>query len=126
MNQIIGAITALSLSAKTPQITLTTLLGTVKSVNVTSQTQFRLNGRRVGKDYFTPGWTDYKKRVYYNTYDVTDMLARDNVIAAVLGDGWYAGYYAFDQRRGIYGKDPRLLVQLDIEYEPDALTVVVP
>ena len=30
-----------------------------------------LNGQRVSDDYFTPGWTDYNKRVYYRTYDVT-------------------------------------------------------
>ena len=33
-----------------------------------------INGRPVGNDYFTPGWTDYKKRVYYQTYDVTELL----------------------------------------------------
>jgi len=36
--------------------------------------EMRLNGERVGNDYFTPGWTDYDTRVYYNTYDVTPML----------------------------------------------------
>ena len=38
--------------------------------------ELHLNGERVGKDYFTPGWTDYKKRVYYNTYDVTNLSSR--------------------------------------------------
>ncbi|MFV2070958.1 MAG: alpha-L-rhamnosidase N-terminal domain-containing protein, partial [Pirellulales bacterium] len=33
--------------------------------------QLHLNGRPVGDDYFTPGWTDYDQRVYYQTYDVT-------------------------------------------------------
>ncbi len=88
--------------------------------------ELRLNGNRVGADYFTPGWTDYKKRVYYNTYDVTKMLRQgDNAVGAVLGDGWYAGYYAFDQRRQIYGKDPRLLVQLEVEFDDNSKQLVV-
>jgi alpha-L-rhamnosidase len=33
-----------------------------------------LNGRRVSDDYFTPGWTDYSKRVYYRTWDVTKLV----------------------------------------------------
>ncbi|MGE5327167.1 MAG: alpha-L-rhamnosidase N-terminal domain-containing protein, partial [Deltaproteobacteria bacterium] len=33
-----------------------------------------LNGKRVSDDYFTPGWTDYTKRVYYRAYDVTSSL----------------------------------------------------
>ena len=31
-------------------------------------------GKPVGNDFYMPGWTDYKKRVYYNTYDVTALV----------------------------------------------------
>ena len=79
--------------------------------------ELHLNGKRVGEDYFTPGWTDYRRRVDYNTYDVTAMLLPGkNVIGAMLGDGWFSGYYAWGQRRDLYGNKPRLMVQLDIEY----------
>jgi alpha-L-rhamnosidase len=33
-----------------------------------------LNGKKVGNDYFTPGWTSYHKRLQYQTYDVTSLL----------------------------------------------------
>ncbi|MCK5573151.1 MAG: alpha-L-rhamnosidase N-terminal domain-containing protein, partial [Bacteroidetes bacterium] len=48
-----------------------------------------VNGRRVSDDRFTPGWTDYLTRLYYRTYDVTDML-RDgaNTWGGILADGW--------------------------------------
>ena len=36
--------------------------------------EMHLNGKRVGDEYFMPGWTDYRKRIYYRTYDVTSML----------------------------------------------------
>ena len=50
--------------------------------------EMHINGQRVGNDYFTPGWTDYNKRVYYNTYDVTDMInAGANAIGGILAEG---------------------------------------
>ncbi|MDR3471495.1 MAG: family 78 glycoside hydrolase catalytic domain [Devosia sp.] len=48
-----------------------------------------INGKRVGHDQLTPGWTCYKERLSYQTYDVTDLLqAGDNTIDIWLGDGW--------------------------------------
>jgi alpha-L-rhamnosidase len=87
--------------------------------------ELHINGKRVGKDYFTPGWTDYTKRVYYQTYDVTDMLTPSgNAIGAILADGWYAGYIGFGKKREHYGSEPRLLVQLEIEYTDGTRQVV--
>ena len=52
-----------------------------------------LNGKKVGEDLLTPGWTDYNKRIYYKTYDVSNQLKDGkNTIGAILGDGWYSGY----------------------------------
>ena len=79
-----------------------------------------LNGRKVGDDVLSPGWTDYSKRIQYQTYDVTEMLAEgQNALGGILGDGWYAGFVGMDpKRRGAhYGTRPQLLVQLDVEYE---------
>ena len=77
-----------------------------------------LNGRRVGGVELAPGWTDYRKRVYYHTYDATDLVrGGENVIGTVLADGWYAGYVGFGGRREIYGDKPRLMAQLEIEYD---------
>ncbi len=60
----------------------------------------RLNGQRVGDAFLTPGWTDYGQRVLYQTYDVTGLLrGGENVLGAVLGDGWYAGFVGFDAKR---------------------------
>lgn len=85
--------------------------------------ELRINGQRVGEDQLAPGWTDYAKRIPSHTYDVTDLVrAGDNAVAAILADGWYAGYIGFrlllghDRPRGYYGERPRLLAQLEIEY----------
>ncbi|RKY11581.1 MAG: alpha-L-rhamnosidase [Planctomycetota bacterium] len=87
--------------------------------------EMHINGHRVGKDYFTPGWTDYDKRIYYNTYDVTGMLRRtDNTIGAIVADGWYSGYIGWGKKRDHYGKQPRLLAQLYLEYTDGSTEVI--
>lgn len=84
-----------------------------------------INGQKVGDDYFAPGWTDYNIRVYYNTYDVTDLLDEGaNAVGAILAEGWYSGYIGFQKRRQQYGPSPRLYVQLQIEYEDGSKQII--
>lgn len=76
-----------------------------------------VNGKKVGDHLLAPEWTDYSKRVQYQTYDVTAMLDSDrNVISAVLADGWYSGALWSHFYRGRYGFNRRLLAQIQIEY----------
>jgi len=52
--------------------------------------ELHLNGRRVGNHVLDPGWTNYKKRILYATYDVTRLLRKGkNAIGVMLGQGWY-------------------------------------
>lgn len=86
--------------------------------------EFELNGRRVGQDEFTPGWTDYNKRVQYLAYDVTDLLTPGaNAAGAILGDGWYAGRIGW-RTRSYYGDRPKLRAQLVLTFA-DGTTQVV-
>jgi alpha-L-rhamnosidase len=79
--------------------------------------EVQLNGNRVGDAYLTPGWTSYNKRLQYQVYDVTNMLAKgNNAIGAMVGNGWYRGYLAWDDNKNIYGKKLGLLAQLRITY----------
>src|SRR3990172_3002467 len=87
--------------------------------------EVELNGRRVGDQVFTPGWTSYDTRLQYQTYDVTGLLqAGDNAIAATLADGLYRGYLTWDMRRNVYGEYLALLLQLQITY-PDGRVQIV-
>jgi alpha-L-rhamnosidase len=80
--------------------------------------QLYLNGKRVGDDILAPGWTDYRKRIPYQVYDVTSQLRTgDNAIRALLAGGWYADGLGWLQNRYNFGKPPeRILSQLEIEY----------
>jgi len=80
--------------------------------------EFHLNGRRVGNDVFTPGWTDYRKRTQYQAYDVTTLLASgDNVAGAWIADGWYCGFTGNIDRRQFFGDQPSMLAQLVITFD---------
>ena len=85
-----------------------------------------INGRRIGDCYLTPGWTSYKKRLQYQTYDVTDLLDQGgNTIAMGLGSGWYRGHLAWGGNKNVWGKDIALLFQLDIVYTDGSKELVV-
>lgn len=75
-----------------------------------------LNGKKVGDELFTPGWTSYNKRLQYQTYDVTSMIQQKNAIGAMVGDGWYRGNIGWQDQRDYYGSQLALLVQLKIDY----------
>ena len=79
--------------------------------------ELSINGKRVGDDVLTPGWTSYATRLQYQTYDVTSLVRRgDNVLGALLGSGWYRGQIGFQKHRNHYGDRLALLAQLEVLY----------
>jgi alpha-L-rhamnosidase len=77
-----------------------------------------LNGKRVSEDMLAPGWTDYRERVVYQTYDVTEMLVSGrNAIGVLLAPGWYSTPLEWLQQPNNYGDTPPALrAQLRIEH----------
>jgi alpha-L-rhamnosidase len=74
-----------------------------------------LNGQRIAPNtLLSPGWTDFHKRVLYQTYDVTSQLRRGaNTLGVLLGGGWYSSPMTWIGFRDTPG--PNLLrAQLDI------------
>ncbi|MFE9249999.1 alpha-L-rhamnosidase [Streptomyces sp. NPDC007088] len=85
----------------------------------------RINGRRVGEDRLAPGWTDYRKRVQYQTYDVTGLVTSGaNALGVTLAAGWYAGNVGmFGPHQ--YGEQPAFLAQLEVTYADGSTERVV-
>ncbi|MDR3689596.1 MAG: family 78 glycoside hydrolase catalytic domain [Fimbriimonas sp.] len=74
-----------------------------------------IDGKPVSQDIFRPGWTDYRKRVQYQTYDVTPLLKPGkHAIGMVLGNGWYCGRVGWTLGQN-YGPQAMGLVQLEIQ-----------
>ncbi|MBR4394166.1 MAG: family 78 glycoside hydrolase catalytic domain [Oscillospiraceae bacterium] len=77
----------------------------------------RLNGSKAGDFFMAPGYTDYRKRVQYQTYDVTAQLSEgENTLAVDLADGWYRGSCGAFGLKNQYGTETKLFAQLEIEY----------
>ena len=75
-----------------------------------------LNGEKIGDSFLMPGWSDFRQRAQVMSVDVTKMLhAGDNMLGAILGDGWYTGTLLWKNERNHYGTHPKILARLDIE-----------
>lgn len=72
-----------------------------------------LNGERVGDFELAPGSTDYRKRLQYQTYDVTALLCRENTLTVELADGWYRGSIGCFGQTNVFGRRTALLAQLE-------------
>lgn len=79
--------------------------------------QFYINGKKIGQDELTPGWTSYQKHLCYQTYEVTNSLCPGkNILGALVGAGWYKGKMGFLHLRNNYGEQTAFLMQLVIRY----------
>ena len=78
-----------------------------------------LNGNKIGENTLAPGWTNYNKRLLYQTYDVTSLLIPgSNSLECGLGCGWYKGDLAsWLGLRNVYGKRNALSLQILLHYE---------
>ena len=75
----------------------------------------RLNGQHIGNFVMAPGHTDYRKRMQYQTYDVTALLQSGiNELTFQLADGWYRGSCGAWGLKNQYGKETKLLAQLEL------------
>lgn len=89
--------------------------------------EFYINGKRVSNDYHNPGWTDYRYRIMYNSYDVTDMMQQGaNGLGAMLGSGWFSDLNIFTSAYvDPYGIRQSLMAKMLITFEDGTSQVVV-
>ena len=82
-----------------------------------------INGNTVGDDVFGPLPTWYDASVPYLTYDITSFIKKGaNAIGVALGNGRYLTM----REKGMFGFGlPRLIAQLDIEYENGEHDIIV-
>lgn len=91
------------------------------------QYELSINGRKIGKAVLAPGWTNYRKTVLYNAYDVTDAAQRgDNALGVMLGNGLYNVIKApnrYTKFVGSFGQ-PKLIAQIRVWFR-DGSTMLV-
>jgi alpha-L-rhamnosidase len=84
-----------------------------------------LNGRPVGDDVLSPGWSAYEWRLRYGSYDVGGILDDDTVLTVSVGNGWHRGRLGFMGARAFYGDRLGLVAQLEVTYADGHRQVVV-
>ncbi len=80
----------------------------------------KINGKRVGDFIFAPGWTSYNKRLQVDSYDVTDLVRKNNQITVGVAPGWRGNYVAapFHYAGNYIGaKEVALICALEIVYK---------
>jgi alpha-L-rhamnosidase len=92
------------------------------------QYELRINRTKVSDDVLTPGWTNYRKTVLCNAYDVTRLLkSGQNAVGVMLGNGMYnvprtPGRYA--KFVGSFGQ-PKLIFQMHVRYGDGTEAIIV-
>jgi len=88
--------------------------------------ELSINGKRIGDEFFAPGYTSYESRLQYQTYDITDQIKKgSNVVGAILGDGWYRGKLTITSNRNVYGKQVGLLMQLQLVFKDGSEQLII-
>lgn len=90
-----------------------------------------LNGKKVGDRVLDPGWTEYRKRIFYSTYDITNYLKDgNNALGVILGNGWYNPlpllmWGRVNLREHLTVGKPRVILQLNVEYADGTTASIV-
>ena len=88
--------------------------------------EVKINGKRIGDSYLSPGWTSYDKHLQYQTYDVSNLLSEGkNAIGVLLGSGWYRTRLGWENKQNIYGKETAILFQMEIKYADGTTQTIV-
>ena len=75
-----------------------------------------LNGTKIGRQMFAPGFSYYPRRVLYQTHEVTKLLREgENTLTVYLGQGWYCGRFLCENQTQIYGEQPAVAWILELE-----------
>ena len=83
-----------------------------------------IDGVRVGDFILAPGFTS-RKRVQYQTYDITKMIDTGSTISVSVGEGWYKGKINFGTDEGGPEKKKALMAEIRISYCDGTRDVIV-
>lgn len=85
-----------------------------------------INGEKVNEAFLNPGFTDYRKRISYQTYDVTRYIRQgENVLGASVAKGYYTGYVGYTVFPMVYGTANTFIGQLVLTYEDGSTEIIV-
>jgi alpha-L-rhamnosidase len=84
-----------------------------------------INGEKAGNAALAPGYTEYSKRIQYQTWDITGLIKLgENKFEGMLADGWYRGCVGCRNKRNVFGTETKLLAQLELFYADGTLETI--
>lgn len=86
--------------------------------------EIKMNGEKVGDTFFTPGWTNYKERLQYQTYKVDELQLGKNKIEITVGNGWYKGIFGFECKPNLYGDRVAALAEIHVTYKDGTKEII--
>jgi alpha-L-rhamnosidase len=85
-----------------------------------------LNGERVGSFVLAPGSTDYRYRLQYQVYALTETIAGgENRLEVQLADGWYRGSIGCWGAVNVFGRQTKLLCQLELFFDDGTTETII-
>jgi alpha-L-rhamnosidase len=90
------------------------------------QYELTVNGIKAGERFLSPGWTDYRKTILYNTYDITDLVKKGtNAVGVIAGNGFFNINRERYRKLVIAYGAPMVIMKLRIEYADGTISEIV-
>jgi alpha-L-rhamnosidase len=103
------------------------LVRAVMDVSALGQGEVHLNDVKLGDAELAPGWTNYRKTVRYESYDVTAKLhAGANAVGVMVGNGMFNVVktpHRYTKLENTFGR-PMMLMQMRLDYADGTSEVV--
>ncbi len=90
------------------------------------QYELYINGNKIGDHFLSPGWTDYRKTCFYNTFDVTENLRRgSNTIGTIVGNGFYNINRERYRKLVIAYGAPKMILKLEVRFSDGSEEIII-
>lgn len=97
-------------------------------INISGLGHYELfvNGSKAGDRFLSPGWTNFRKRILYNTLDITDHLNNGkNTLGMLVGNGFYnINRERYRKLVGAFGY-PKLIFNLELKFKDGTVKNII-
>jgi hypothetical protein len=89
------------------------------------QYELYINGNKIGDRFLAPGWTDYRSKCFYNTYNITSEITKGkNAVGVIVGNGFYNINRERYRKLVIAYGAPKLILKLEVRYNDGSKEIV--
>ncbi len=75
-----------------------------------------INGKKIGRQVFAPGWTSYPSRIQYQTVDITADINNNNTVEMLAGPGWAIGRVGYQGDAKLYFDKVCVIAKIELTY----------